>query len=162
MTEAETPAPAQPIEVVYLGQRSTRDGKGASFFITMAKLQSSGTHCADNNASTFEAKKVSHLVVGGVYSSTGSTGDDGKLLTLGLGRLIFVRRLETVETAEWELLDDVARAELRAASQVRKIKADKVVNQELQMVRRLYMMTPSSLRPAFELAILKVIRGGGA
>lgn len=145
-------------EVVYLGQRPTSDGKSGAFYITVPLLNRTAKAVADTAAAGFDSRKGGGRIVGGVYSGPCKVEND-HVLSIRMQELKFVRRIESAETAEWEMLDQACRDNIRAVSQERKIRADKVAHDEFRALRRMYAMTSSPLRPAFELAVLKMLRG---
>jgi hypothetical protein len=145
-------------EVVYLGQRPAKAGGSTALYITVALLNRTAKAVTDNAAGCFDGKKGGGRIVGGVYSGPCKVDGDG-VSSIRMQELKFVRRIESAETAEWEMLDQACRDNLRAVSQERKIKADKVAHDEFRTLRRMYAMSSSSMRPAFELAVLKMLRG---
>lgn len=160
MADTSVPTKDPEIEVVYLGQRSLSDPtKSAALFITPARLEASSKANVEQNASLYSAAKVGRLIVGALYKSTGTLGSNGSVSTLALGKLTFVRRLDRAEVADWELNDSATRANMRAVAQERKIKASPVLMDEIRGLRRTYALAAPSIRPAIELAVLKLIRG---
>jgi hypothetical protein len=158
MSDEPAPAPAPEIEVIYLGQRIDGKGKAFATFITPARLDSAGRGCADRYSSLYDPKGLAHLTVGGIYLATGSVNEAGKISTLGVGRLRFMERFQSSEVAEWELLDAAARADTRAAAQAKKLKDNPVSAREFKTLRNIYVAAPASLRPALELAVVKMLR----
>lgn len=154
MTDTLTPS-----LIVAIGERDIPGPKRFFGFIPLDLLTDEvdgGT--IDQKASWYSGKNAAKCLVGGVYSASCKI-DAGKIRTIAFGRMKLQRRIDHPLTPAWEMHTRVAQDTARSESQLRKAKSEPLVMREVEQLRQMYRQTSPSLRGAFELAVLRMIRG---
>lgn len=148
-----------PNLIVAIGERDISGPKRFFGFIPLDRLTDEvdgGT--IDQKASWYSGKNAAKCLVGGVYSGKFDI-EAGRIRTIAFGRMKLQRRIDHHLTPAWEMHTKVAQDTARSESQLRKAKSEPLVLKEIQHLREMYRSTAPSLRGAFELAILRMIRG---
>lgn len=155
--------------VVYMGVRCTHDGKAHAGFATLEHVQhatATGSELAPAAALAFkrtsyfdDGKDTKRLLVGGVYHTTGTLGDNGRPSTIGIARAKFQRRYDDAALVmDLELADRAARGEIAGLARLAKLRKEPELLNELRGLRRAYQGTNGAGRVAMEIAILSALR----
>jgi hypothetical protein len=155
-------------ECVYLGQRQLNDGSMTEAWIAKDVLD--GLNDWDwwlRRASHFKVggkrdARIPMLVIGGVYSMPvkmeGST-----IGTARTSKREYLRQFEDPEAvARWRATDAVERARDKARRQLAKVKEEKPLQGELDLLRARYHKLPYQDRLGFQLMVWNYVTGKGA
>lgn len=154
MTDTLTPS-----LIVAIGERDIPGAKRFFGFIPLDLLTDDvDGPTIDRKASWYSGKNAQKCLVGGVYEAKCKI-DTGKIRTIAFGRMKLQKRIDHPLTPAWEMHTRVAQDHARSESQLRKVKSEPLVLKEIHHLREMYRSTAPSLRGAFELAILRMIRG---
>lgn len=148
-----------PNLIVAIGERDIPGPKRFFGFIPLDLLTDDvDGPTIDHKASWYSGTHAAKCLVGGVYTGKFDI-EAGRIRTIAFGKMKLQRRIDHPLTPAWEMHTRVAQDTARSESQLRKAKSEPLVMREIEQLRQMYRSTAPSLRGAFELAILRMIRG---
>lgn len=156
-----TTTPTDNVRAVYLGPCQIEGGKKGNLWIPVDVLDANPDASRAKLfelASAYSAKRNT-FVVGGIYEALGSV-EAGHLKTFTQTATRFVGRAEHKTLAELQAVAATEAMQANAKSAERKLREEPHLMEEIKGLRRLYWKTSPASRPAFECAILRLLRMG--